>query len=98
MISPVKIWRNKKYGLRDGNPGKLVSFSVIHVPPSGFKDQVPYRVGVVELKDGSRVIGQIVENKKLKIGQKMKVVLRILNPSEKEGVIHYGLKFMPWKK
>lgn len=95
MQSPVKIWRSKKYKLTDGNPGKLVSFSIIHVPPSGFEDQVPYRVGLIELSDGPRVVGQLKETKKPKIGQKMKAVFRILNPSEKEGVIHYGIKFMP---
>lgn len=75
-----------------------MSFSVIHIPPSGFEDQIPYRVGLVELKDGSRMMGQIVESKKLRIGQKMKAVFRILNLQEKEGVIHYGIKFKPWKK
>lgn len=96
--SPIKIWREKKYKLTDGNPGKLVSFSVIHIPPSDFEEQAPYFVGLVKLKDGSRMMAQITEARKLKIGQKMKAVFRILNSQEKEGVIHYGIKFRPWKK
>ena len=98
MNSPVKIWREKQYRLIVANPGKLVSFSVVHASPSGFNDQTPYFVGLVELKDGSRMMTQVIEAKKLKIGQKMKSVFRILNPQEKEGVIHYGIKFKPWKK
>ncbi len=98
MISPVKIWRSKKYKLTDGNPGRLVSYSLVHVSTAGFKDQTPYVVGLVKLKDGSRLMAQIIEARKLSIGQKMKAVLRILNPQEKEGVIHYGIKFQPWKK
>ena len=98
MKNPVKIWREKKYRLTDGNPGKLVSYATIHVPPAGFEAQTPYHVGLVKLKDGSLIMTQIVNANKLKIGQKMKAILRILNPQEKEGVIHYGLKFKPWKK
>lgn len=98
MYSPVKIWRSKKYKLAGSNPGRLLSFSIIHASPPGFKDQAPYSVGLVELKNGLRVIGQIVEAESLKIGQKMKAVFRIFNPQEKEGVIYYGIKFKPWKK
>lgn len=98
MNSPVKIWRSKKYKLTDGNPGKLVSFSCVHVPPTGFEEQTPYFIGLIELKDGSRIVGQIIASQKPKIGQKMKAVFRILNSQEKEGIVHYGLKFRPWKK
>jgi uncharacterized OB-fold protein len=96
--SPIKVWRTRKYHLEVDNPGKLVSYSVVHVSSPGFEDQVPYFVGLVEMKNGSRVMGQITEAQKVSIGQKMKVVLRVLNPQEKEGVIHYGIKFKPWPK
>lgn len=97
MISPSKIWREKKYQLSVGNPGKLISFSRVHSATNGFEKQTPYFVGLIQLKDGTRLMGQIIEVQQLRIGQKMKVVFRCLNPQEKEGVIHYGLKFKPWQ-
>ena len=96
--NPVKIWREKKYQLTGGNPGELVSYSLVHVPPIGFEKQTPYFIGLIRLKDGSKVMTQIIADSKIKIGQKMEAVFRILNPEEKKGVIHYGLKFRPWKK
>lgn len=96
MSSPSKIWRERKYHLTVSNPGKLISYSLIHQAPLGFEKQAPYFVGLIELKNGQRVTSQIIEAKRLKIGQRMKVVLRNLNPQEKKDVIHYGLKFKPW--
>ena len=52
-------------------------------------------VGVVELKEGPRIVGQIVGIKgaDISIGLEVQGVVRVLY--EQEGVIRYGLKFMP---
>jgi len=53
MLSPVKIWRNqKKTASLIGKTGKIVSWTVIRVPPADFTDQAPYPVVLVELTEG----------------------------------------------
>jgi uncharacterized OB-fold protein len=39
--------------------GKIVSFTVIRYPPTGFEEEAPYVVGIVALENGPRVIGRI---------------------------------------
>ena len=98
MISPVKIWRNQKKirQLLDIS-GNIVSFTRIHVPPSGFEAQAPYVVAVVRLQSGINYISQLVdyEEKHLKIGQKVTTILRRTREVDTEGVIPYGVKFKP---
>lgn len=55
--------------------GTLYSYTITYVPMPGFEDQVPYPVGVVELKEGVRIISSLrnVKNEDLKIGMKLKV-------------------------
>jgi hypothetical protein len=95
--SPVKIWRNQKY-IRDllGQTGRIVSYTIVRVPPNGFASQAPYPVVLVSLKN-NRVTAQLVDYdvKQLKIGQKVQAVLRKTKCIGKEGVIPYGVKFKP---
>lgn len=98
MISPVKIWRNQKKTVPLLElEGKVLSFTRIHVPPSGFEAQAPYVVAVVALENGRRYTAQLVdwEEKNLSIGQKIKTVLRRTRDPGGEGVIPYGIKFKP---
>lgn len=98
MISPVKIWRNqKKIQNILGTTGRIVSFTKIFVPPTGFESQAPYVVAVVNLDNGINYTAQVIDWKEndLKTGQKVLAVLRrTRNPGE-EGVIPYGIKFKP---
>ncbi|MBD3389770.1 transcriptional regulator [Candidatus Micrarchaeota archaeon] len=75
--------------------GKVYSFTEIHAPPSGFEEQVPYVIAVVELDEGSRCTGQIVdaEGKDVKIGDHVEGVFRKILSDDPEGPIHYGFKF-----
>lgn len=97
MNSPVKIWRNQKKVSRDlGEIGKILTFTFIRVPPAGFEAQAPYPVVLVQLKDQS-LIGQLVDfdETQLKVGQRVKAVLRRVRDPDPEGVIPYGIKFTP---
>lgn len=98
MFSPVKIWRNqKKIKKLLGRTGKIISFTKIYVPPSGFESQAPYIVAIAKLEEGKNYTAQLVdyEEKHLKTGQKIITILRrTRNPGE-EGVIPYGIKFKP---
>lgn len=99
MNSPVKIWRNQKK-IRSilGLTGKIISFTRIFVPPSGFESQAPYVVVIASLENKRNFTGQLVdfEEKNLKIGQKVTAVLRRTKDPGEEGIIPYGVKFKPY--
>lgn len=103
MNSPVKIWRNQKYIAKMlGREGKIVSWTVIRVPPSGFSNLAPYPVVLVDLVGGGRITAQLVDppageagwNEDL-VGMKVRVVVRRICEPTTEGVIPYGIKVKP---
>jgi len=75
--------------------GKVYSFTEIHVPPEGFENQVPYVLAIVELEEGPRILGQIVDISinEVKEGMKVKSIFRIIQKDDPHGLIHYGFKF-----
>ncbi|NIM59440.1 MAG: transcriptional regulator [Candidatus Aminicenantes bacterium] len=77
--------------------GKILTFTVIRVPPQQFVDQAPYAVGIVELDDGVKLTGQIVDCdfENLKIGQKVKIEFRKIFDAGEAGILCYGYKFVP---
>ena len=77
--------------------GKILTFTVIRVPPQPFSDQAPYAVGIVELDDGVRLTGQIVDCafEELKIGKRVRIEFRKIYEEGAAGVIYYGYKFVP---
>jgi len=98
MNSPVKIWRNQKHIAKLlGKEGKIVSWTIVRVPPTGFSSLAPYPVVVVELVDGGRITAQLVDwtEKDLAFGTKVNVVVRRVSEPETEGVINYGIKVRP---
>ncbi|MCL5675529.1 MAG: OB-fold domain-containing protein [Patescibacteria group bacterium] len=105
MTSPIKIWREqKKIKNFLGLKGKVVSATLVRVPPLGFSNQAPYFVAIVDMENPAkggqgkqRLIGQMVDvfETEIKTGQKVEVVYRKLAETDKEDVIHYGIKFRP---
>ena len=98
MQSPVKLWRNqKKVHALLGKEGKIVTWTIIYVPPGGFSSYAPYPLAVVELETGERISAQIVDydNKHLKLNQKVRTVLRKIMEPSTDGVIQYGIKVTP---
>jgi uncharacterized OB-fold protein len=97
-ISPVKIWRHQKEitSLLQ-REGRIISWTMIRVPPEGFGRQAPYPVVLVKLKGGPNRMGQLVnwQNGDLKIGRKVITVYRRVRQPDPEGVIPYGIKFKP---
>lgn len=93
MNSAIKIWREKKDRYQDlDEVGEVVSWTKINSPPEGFGDK-PYGVVMVEL-DKKMVVGQLIDSE-VKIGDKVRGVLRRLGVVKKDEVIEYGVK---WKK
>ena len=77
--------------------GKLITYTVIHVPPSQFKDEAPYAMGIVELDGGGRINTQIVDVDfdKLSIGMELRMEFRRIQAEGESGVIGYGYKCVP---
>jgi len=77
--------------------GKVYTFTIIRVPPQQFVDQAPYAVGIVELDDGVKLTGQIVDFHfdDLKIGKRVRIEFRKIYEEGEAGIICYGYKFVP---
>ncbi len=75
--------------------GKVYSFTEVSAPPEGFEDQVPYVLAIIELDEGARLTGQIVDatKKDVSIGSRVEPVFRVIQRDDPEGLIHYGFKF-----
>lgn len=77
--------------------GKLISYTIIHVAPSKFSGQTPYAVGIVELKNGVRLLAQIADCdlNKLKSGMALRIEFRRISDEGEAGIINYGYKCVP---
>jgi len=98
MNSPVKIWRNQKYIAKMlSREGKVVSWTVVRVPPGGFSSLAPYPVVIVDLVGGGRITAQLVDwtQEDLTVGRRVKVVVRRISEPTTEGIIPYGIKVKP---
>jgi uncharacterized OB-fold protein len=76
--------------------GTIFSYTIVHSPPAGFELEVPYVLAIVKLDEGPFLLSQIVNLPKLsdiKIGDRVKMVFRIISRDDPEGLIHYGYKF-----
>jgi uncharacterized OB-fold protein len=77
--------------------GTIYTFTRIDVPPNQFKDAAPYVVGIVELRDGTKIMCQIADTDEieLEIGQKVKLEFRRVQTDGEHGVLAYGYKAVP---
>ena len=78
--------------------GKVVTFTVVHVPPAGFTDQAPLPIALVELGNGARVMVQIADVAdpgQLSIGMPVRLEFRRISSDGEAGVIFYGHKAVP---
>jgi uncharacterized OB-fold protein len=64
--------------------GTLHTYTKIKAAPKGFGDIAPYIIGVVDLKEGGRLLSWIkdIPDDKIKIGMSVKVVPRIFEEIE----------------
>jgi len=77
--------------------GKVVTYTVIRVAPAMWSDLSPYAIAVVELTDGTRVMGQMtdVDVETVKIGMEVRIEFRRVQTEGSHGVLSYGYKFVP---
>lgn len=77
--------------------GEVLTYSIVHDAPSQMEMQKPYVIAIVQLAEGVRITGQIidVEPEDVRIGLPVRAVLRRISDDGAAGIIHYGYKFMP---
>ncbi len=77
--------------------GKVVSYTIIRVPPSQFGDQAPYALAIAELTNGVKLMAQIVDvdPEKIKVGMDVRIEFRRVQTDDHHGVLSYGYKFVP---
>ena len=77
--------------------GKVVTFTIIRIPPSPYSDQAPYAVGIVEFEGGARALMQIVDVplEQIEIGMQVRITFRKLYTDGEAGIIKYGYKAVP---
>ncbi len=90
-------------GKRDFEPVKLSdrgtvqTYTVIHVGPTDFRDEVPYAIGIVELEGGVMMQCQIVDcdADELEVGMPVKIEFRKVKQEGEAGILCYGYKAVP---
>jgi uncharacterized OB-fold protein len=77
--------------------GEVITYSIIHNAPSAYEMMLPYVIAIIELEEGVRATGQIIncEPEDVSVGMKVKPAFRKIGEDGKQGVIYYGYKFKP---
>lgn len=98
MSNPVKNWRDtKKLHSYLGKTGKLLVWTQVSTPPTGFEYQAPYFVGIIQLESKEKMPVQIVDcsGQDLKPNLKVRLVVRRLKKPGPNDVIDYAVKAVP---
>lgn len=82
---------------RINQKGTVETFTVIRIAPSGFTDEAPYPVAIVNLGDDVRILCQVADCdlEDLKIGMPVRLEFRKVQQEGYDGVINYGYKCVP---
>lgn len=85
--------------LKLSGKGEILSYTIIHVGPDDFVEQVPYPVAIIQMDEGPKLTAQIVDCNidDLHIGMKVESVFRKIQQDGSTGAIYYGYKFKPCK-
>lgn len=75
--------------------GTVLSYSVVYVPPTGYKLRVPYTLALIQLDEGPTVLGIIddVKPEEVKVGARVEQVFRKWAEGRSSSIIHYGFAF-----
>lgn len=85
----------KEYEL-DGT-GEVVTYTTVHEPHPEFKDLTPYVMAIIEMDEGVRLTGHIVDvdPEEVETGMRVEATMRELGEESPDGLIYYGYKFWP---
>ena len=77
--------------------GKVLTWTIVRNPPSGFEYYKPYPLALVQLEEGPVVLAQLtdVEPEEIHEGMEVEAVTRKVREFEEDGIILYAYKFRP---
>lgn len=77
--------------------GKLLTYTVIRIPPTQFGDEAPYAMGICEMDDGARLTAQVVDVslEDIKVGMPVRIEFRKIQQDGHSGILMYGYKVVP---
>jgi len=77
--------------------GKVITSTVVHVPPDDFLMEAPYAIAVVETPEGARFMTQVVDCDPSTVLPGMDVALefRLIRREGNSGILCYGHKGVP---
>jgi len=77
--------------------GKVISWTIVRNPPSGFEYYKPYPLALVQLEEGPVVLAQLtdVDPEEIDFGMEVEAVTRKVREFEEDGIILYAYKFRP---
>jgi uncharacterized OB-fold protein len=77
--------------------GRIIGFTTTNEVGASFRRYRPLTFGLVELDNGVVVLGQLVDftGDELKVGARVRAVIRRLREDGTDGIIYYGFKFAP---
>lgn len=77
--------------------GKVVTSTVIHIPPADLVMQAPYAMAVVETPEGARLMAQVVdcEPSAVQPGMEVSLEFRLIRREGHSGILCYGHKGVP---
>ena len=77
--------------------GRVVTSTVIHVPPDDFLNEAPYAMAVVETPEGARFMTQVVDCDPSTVlpGMEVDLEFRLIRKEGKSGILCYGHKGVP---
>lgn len=80
-----------------GRTGKVLTYTVIRIPPAPFKDQAPYICAIIEMDEGPRINAQLTDcrDEQLKVGLPVRIEFRKISEEGEAGIINYGYKAVP---
>ena len=76
------------------NKGKVLTYTVVEIPPAEFESQKPYVNAIVELENGVRLTCMVAEAPpdKVDIGTEVEMIFRKLQNGREWEVLQYGYK------
>ena len=77
--------------------GKVLTWTLVRNPPSGFEYYKPYPLALVQLEEGPVVLAQLtdVDPEEIHEGTEVEAVTRKVREFEEDGIILYAYKFRP---
>ena len=77
--------------------GKVLTWTIVRNPPSGFEYYKPYPLALVQLEEGPVVLAQLtdVDPEEIHEGMEVEAVTRKVREFEEDGIILYAYKFRP---